>query len=662
MKAQETALKPMIEGTRQYAVPLYQRRYAWTRDDWDSFWLALAGQYHIIRSGKRAQSTHFLGSLVVHPTQISAHGVTIFNIIDGQQRLTTAFVLLIALRDHWDDEEERARIAETYLVNKFKKGDLKYKLLPGLQDRKDLILLLDGKPQQTTGQIGQAYAYFTRKLDLLKEGRELDLDDLESALLTRLEVVDITTDSGDNAHRIFQTLNSTGRSLSQVDLLRNHFFMLLPSQAEDAYTKYWHPIESRLGPQVDIFFWSDLIARNKGAEGTSRDGVYRKWSEILAAFGEDESAILGTLEAISTSAEHFGWMVDPPTAPKSLTEPLKRLREWGAWVHYPLTLLVLDSYASGATSTPDTALALRYIESFMVRRMLCGIPTNNLNRLFTTTVAQVRGSKDLAYAVRAALSTGGKYWPTDEELLITVEEHDFYRSQRATQRQFVLRRLEESLSHEHPDWSAASYTIEHIMPQTLTADWWEHLGPDSTDAYEAMLHTLGNLTLTTANAKLSNDMAQRKMDILSGSFLTLNQQIVETGDHWNYEDIRARSRKLGDLAIAEWPGPVADETLLDTRWREVVRAHLAGLSGSEWTTLEDIESVSDAPTTDIREFILTARPEGHERLLNFDGTIDVSLPWVSEDVRAYKSRLASLGILEDAMSDFAVGSHVDPTE
>lgn len=663
LKAQETALKPMMEGTRQYAVPLYQRRYAWVKDDWDAFWAALDQQYGHLRSGRESSPTHFLGSLVIHPVEISAHGVTVFNIIDGQQRLTSVYILLIALRDRWDEPEEKERINETYLLNKFKKGDLNFKLLSGVHDRRDLELLLDGNASQTTGQIGQAYHYFNRKLDLLEAQDNLDLSDLESALLTRLEVVDITTGRDDNAHRIFQTLNSTGRSLSQVDLLRNHFFMLLPSQAEEAYKKYWQPIEDTLGNSVDLFFWSDLLARVKGAEGTSREGVYRKWSEILAPMEESELEILQILESISASASIFKWIVSPERAPEpELVAQLERLKEWGKTLHYPLTLLVLKSYSDNLSDLNDTVRALRYTESYLVRRMLVGVPTNNLNRLFTTTVAQVREAENIADEIHRALSGQGKYWPSDDEVLAAAVEVEFYRTQRSAQRQFVLRRLEERLNSEVPDWNATSYTIEHIMPQTMTREWWEEVGPGTDSQYQSLLHTLGNLTLTSQNAQLSNGIKQRKTEILQNSFLSLNRQIVEVGDHWNYEHIRERGTKLAQIAIQEWPSPIPQDKLSLEGWQGVITSHLAGLSGSQWTSIEDLEDVSQAPAEDIRDFVISSLPVGHKRILRSDGSIDSSLPWVSDDIRAYKGYLASLGILDDLDANIAAGSHIDPLE
>lgn len=663
MKAQETALRPMFEGTKQYVVPLYQRRYAWRQEDWDTLWASLSRQYTLLEKGKDSSPTHFLGSLVVRPRHVAPHGVAEFDIIDGQQRLTSVYILLIALRDRWMGQEEKDRLHETFLVNKFKKGDSRYKLLSGPHDMPDIKALLNHSPNDTVGQVGQAYKEFNRKLDLMEARGALDLTLFETALLTRMEVVDITTDTGDNAHRIFQTLNSTGRTLSQVDLLRNHFFMLLPSRAEEAYADYWQPIENSLGDAVDSFFWSDLIARVKGAESTPRDQVYRRWSEILAESEDDEQRVVDTLADVRESARLFSHIKDPALVDvdAGIRDRLQRLKAWGAPVHYPLTLLILRAHADGALTSQQTRTALSYEESYLVRRMLLGIPTNNLNRLFTTTVGQVRGASDLSKAIHLALSGRGKYWPPDEELLDAIEERPFYLTQRGTQRQFVLQRLEERMSSEYPNWETGRYTIEHIMPQTLSPEWWEHLGEDTREEYETLIHSLGNLTLTTENSKLSNGIFQRKQDILQSSFLRMNQKLVETGDSWTYAEIRTRSRTLAKLAIEEWPAPASAEDVSEA-FKDEVRTELATLHGDQWISIDDLAGFTQTSDDEIRAFLIAEQPPGSERVLSTTGSMDLDLPWVSNDVRAYKAKLVALGIFSDLDSTTASGERIDPND
>lgn len=430
MQAKETRLKFLLEGKRQYAVPLYQRRYAWKQKEWQTLWLAIKRQYDIVEQGgsQIERPTHFFGSLVVHPTSEQASGLATYNIIDGQQRLTTVIAVLTALRDLWDDDEAKERLHETYLVNKWEKGDGNLKLLPGKHDRADIKALASGDPDKAVGSIGSAYRWFRNQIELLaNDARGVDYDALERTIITRLEVVDVTTDAKDNAHRIFQTLNSTGLGLSQVDLLRNHFFMLLPTLADDAYEEHWNPMESSLGSWVDLFLWVETVSRGEGREVTPRDQVYTQWQNDLADIEYDESAVFEQMTSLARKTEAYVQMIAPDQVTDAkLQLRLSRLKEWGATVYHPVALQAMTLRQDGVIGDAEAAQALLYIESFLVRRMLAGIPTNNLNRIFTTVAGQVKGKVAFADSVRAALSTAGKYWPTDLELSTGISTEHFY--------------------------------------------------------------------------------------------------------------------------------------------------------------------------------------------------------------------------------------------
>lgn len=655
MKAQETELKNMLDGTRQYVIPLYQRAYAWTKTEWKPFWQAVVRQYENVLSGTDTGSnTHFMGSLVVHPHPGVAHGVSYFDVIDGQQRLTSAYILLIALRDRWD-EQNFQRVDATYLRNVYETGDSQYKLLPGEKDRADLINLLKGTPENASGRVREAYRYFANELDVLAETKQLNLSSLETALLSRLEVVDITVDATDNAHRIFQTLNSTGRSLSQVDLIRNHFFMLLPLSANEAYVQHWKPVETALGSSIDLFFWTELITRGAGLESTPRDGVYLKWSQILAEAEGNEETVLNHMQTLANHASVFSQIVDPSNASNSSVRfRLERLVEWGANVHYPLTLQTLLALDSGAISSADAAESLLLIESFMVRRMLAGVPTNNLNRIFTTTTGQVPAESGLKARLHESLSAANKLWPSDEELMDGAVHRDFYRSQKGKQRNFILRRIEEALGKEVPNWETSTYTIEHVMPQTLSFDWLKQLGPGAEEEHHALVHTLGNLTLTTANSELSNHPMSRKKEILQDSYLKLNHQLLEGEDpSWTFDKIADRSHRLAEICQKIWPGPLRESSETSSDWKSAITTQLASLTGGQWTTLEDLADESGAVPSDVRAFLIATPPTGYERVLTSTGGIDTTLPWVSTDIQGYKSKLVALGVLSSLDSSHA---------
>ena len=237
--ARETTLQELLEGTKQYQVPLYQRTYSWTRPQLARLWedlIKLAED----RVGDPA-ATHFIGSLVLAPSPANGlTGVQDFLVIDGQQRLTTMSILLCAVRDHrkeHDSPEHFDRINEQYLINKWKKGPQRLKLLLTQADRDAYRACVDATPAAGgTGTVGAEYRFFKAALvEADDPDDEFDIERIEDAVISGFALVSVTAQPGDNAHRIFESLNNTGLRLTQGDLLRNYLFMRLPSHPDAVY-------------------------------------------------------------------------------------------------------------------------------------------------------------------------------------------------------------------------------------------------------------------------------------------------------------------------------------------------------------------------------------------------------------------------------------------
>ena len=252
MQVHETNLKQLVQGEKQFRVPLWQRQYTWQIADHRLLWRDILEQYGQASDGGAAgRSGHFLGSVVLSPVPSAASDVASFLIVDGQQRLTTLMLILAAIRDAAAKTDGRAieRYNELYLINKFQQGEARYRLLPTQADRSSFFACVTrGAGAGGQDPIGQAYRFFRSHVELLGPDDEpLDLDRLTAAVVERLAVVDITTGQGDNAHRIFQSLNATGVGLTQADLLRNLVFMLLPTKAGEVYEEIWRPMERLIG-------------------------------------------------------------------------------------------------------------------------------------------------------------------------------------------------------------------------------------------------------------------------------------------------------------------------------------------------------------------------------------------------------------------------------
>ena len=298
-------------------MPLYQRRYSWERANWAAFWRSILEQYDFAASetADAIPVTHFIGSFVLAPAPGAASAPARFVLVDGQQRLTTTMVALAALRDllaeDAQDEAGRSAVVAMYntlfLHNAFEVDPMrKLRLLPTQQDRPDYEACVGRTPAYPKGRIGEAYDFFRstkamRGSDL--QGMPLDLPRINEILLSRLTLVEITTEAGDSVHRIFQTLNSAGVKLKQVDLLRNHFFMLLPTRGEILYNEVWRDMELRLGEkQLDKFFWADLVRHDARV---SRTDVYAAMQRRLEPIAHDEAAVENRLRQLNRDSVLF---------------------------------------------------------------------------------------------------------------------------------------------------------------------------------------------------------------------------------------------------------------------------------------------------------------------------------------------------------------------
>lgn len=280
VRAVETSLQELLEGAKQYQVPLYQRTYSWQQAQLGRLWddiIKLAADRSDVPG-----ATHFIGSLVLAPSpSIGPTGVAQYLVVDGQQRLTTLSILLIALRDHQaesGDPTHRDRVNEQFLINKWKSEQQRLKLSPTQADRAAYIACLDSTPDAGgADRIGSAYRFFRSRLQAVDDPDDpADVQRLEDAVVGGLALVSVTAQGDDNVYRIFESLNNTGLRLSQGDLIRNYLFMRLPTRAEVVYESLWLPMQAEFdSQQLEELFWLD-IAQHSPREA---DGHLHRSSE-----------------------------------------------------------------------------------------------------------------------------------------------------------------------------------------------------------------------------------------------------------------------------------------------------------------------------------------------------------------------------------------------
>ncbi|CAJ0882762.1 hypothetical protein AMST5_03367 [freshwater sediment metagenome] len=560
MKATEAKLLGFLKKSPQFVIPIYQRNYSWTAKECRQLW------EDVIRSGSHDEiSVHFIGSIVYVEQGLNqvSHQAPLL-VIDGQQRLTTVTLLLAALSNALGDTEpvdgfSGRKIRNYYLLNPEETGDRHYKLLLSQTDKHTLTALVANHelPKERSIRVEQNHALFVELLSSCNGNFEAVCNGL-----AKLVVVDIALSRDqDNPQLIFESMNSTGRELSQADLIRNYILMgLEPTLQTRLYEQYWRPMEKDFGQEAyDTHF--DAFMRHyltfKTGEIPRLDEVYEAF-KIYARLPKTAAAgVEALVKDIRNFARYFCAMafgVDADSA-SDLKAALLDLRELKVEVAYPFLLELYDDYANGALLKNEFVEAVRLIESYVFRRAICAIPTNSLNKTFATFTKALRKDRYLE-SIKAHFLTLPSYrrFPKDEEFRRDMQTRDLYNFR---SRSYWLRRFENFGRKERV--AVDEYTIEHIMPQNenLPAAWRSELGPDWERVHQTWLHTLGNLTLTGYNSEYSDNPFREKRDVNGGfrqSPLKLNAELAHL-DKWDEESIKGRAAKLASDAVNVWPAP-----------------------------------------------------------------------------------------------------------
>ena len=591
MEARETPLRKLLDAQQQFIVPLFQRAYGWKEKHWNTLWR------DILRTHEAGEDRrHFLGSMVTKPLHGQPEGVSPYLLIDGQQRLTTLTLVLAAMRDacRGDNPDLAEKIDDLYLKNRHASGADSYKVLPTQDDRLAYFAILDdGGTGQRSTKIDRAYRFFRSKFaGSSAEDDALTPTKLASTILNGLEFVSITLGEGDDEYAIFESLNAKGMPLGQVDLIRNYFFMRVALTRQDVvYADLWRPMESLLGEHLEGFFRYDLMS---GGRFVREDAVYQEWKGELDLLSEDE--LVERLGVFVRRAGYYKRMVDPKHEPDpGIRRRFQRLNRLGSRTLFPFLLFAYEKYQEGATDPAGFERLLGVVESFLVRRLFARVPTNQLNRLFIALPQQLPDGVDLVDGLRTVLSVPGRRWPGDEDFRNGVLFYPLYTDSRPDQRKLILETFEESIPHkERPDLKPL--TIEHLMPQHLTEEWKEALGPDAEEIHSKLLHVAGNLTLTGYNPDMSNSPWMGKRQWLVESNLQMNKEVAKESV-WTAKQILDRGARLAEQAFQLWPGPAkpggaAEEVAppppsrfgLETSSETIRAAWSSGQQQSSWTS------------------------------------------------------------------------------
>ena len=578
MKANEASFLHLIRKSPQFSIPIYQRTYSWTDKECRQLW------EDIIRTGNRDDiPSHFVGSVVYitqNPNETILSPSSLL-VIDGQQRLTTLTLLLAALADYLNSQPAESKepiegfspnkIISYYLINKEEEGEKRYKLILTQTDKESLIALISDKelPKEHSVRIAENFELL-KKLIAQEKGKLVIL----CKGLAKLMVVEVALNRAyDNPQLIFESMNSTGKELSQADLIRNFVLMGLENNLQaDLYDKYWRPMEISFGQEAYTEYFDDFMRHYLtliNGEIPRKGEVYEAFKEYSRSTKATNGGIESLVAEIRRYSRFFCAMAFDKESDPSLREAFYDLKNLKVDVAYPFLLELYNRYDLGLLSKEDFLTLVRTVESYVFRRVICSIPTNSLNKTLADFAAQAKsfegdGLVDFLNAKFNGL-VSYKRFPNDEEFRKDISTIDLYNRVRA-RTTYCLRKLENHRRKEKVNLE--EYSIEHIMPQnpSLSEQWRSDLGEDWERVHNSWLHTLGNLTLTGYNSEYSDRSFAEKRDMEGGfkdSPLKLNEGLGNT-EKWDENTIISRGQRLSDLALKVWPFPDTSITFIES--------------------------------------------------------------------------------------------------
>ncbi len=551
MEANPTLIINYFSGFKQNLVPLFQRPYTWGEKQWRTLWEDIMSFYDYPEAENKG--THFMGAVVTMPARSVPVGVSKFLVIDGQQRLTSVAVLLCAVRDSLltTDEVRKRKIQNFYLTNDGYEGTDFFKLLPTQGDRVGYSPIVQNLAAPfPDSHFKKAYEFFRRRLrDQIEEGRSVDAGKILQLVETRLMVVMINLSDSDDPYLIFESLNFKGSPLEQADLVRNYFLMRFAVNEQQAvYENLWLPMQNRLGTSLTEFMRHFL-----GAEGEDvrKGDVYASIKRLVTNDEANSVKILMTrMELLSVLYSRIA---------TSSLEPNARLRNYFEYFRrldfgtvYPLLLALYEDYEDGQFPDEEFLNVLQILFSFIIRRMVVGVPSNSLAGLFVG-LCKIKPVVETPSAwLSAALGSEEKNrrWPNDTEFSSAWAHTQIYGSRACP---VILETIEASFEH-HETVQLDQITIEHVMPQTLSAEWEALLGTNALAVQADWLHTIGNLTLTGYNPELSNKAYGEKRTVYGLSHFELNRYFANV-DSWGQQMIADRAAALLKFALQLWPRP-----------------------------------------------------------------------------------------------------------
>lgn len=557
MEARESNILRFLElGNHQFVIPVYQRTYKWTRLNCKQLLL------DILKASNPENKTHFLGSIVyITDEHYQATQINKLSIIDGQQRLTTISLLLMAMVKYLEENPDKFQTTPTKILKKYlvidenetnKHEDFIPKLALTKHDKEFYDRLVKNQPTRNNNQnIFNNYLFFYNEI----KSRELNIDSLYEGI-GKLLIVDVSlVRSKDDPQLIFESLNSTGVKLEQADLIRNYLLMdLNDSFQKELYNSFWFPMEKSLKGDLSDYIRDYLIIKTKRIPNKSK--VYEEFKKYFYDnFDRKEEALYSLVRDMYYYSTYYEKIVRKNEPNTKINKYLEEFGRLDVKVIYPFILELYSNYDKGSLLENDFIYILNLIESCIVRRVIVGLPTNSLSKIIISLIKDSNESISKESIEKVLTSKRGvQRFPNNEEFKQNFVNRDIYNLKIC---KFLLEKL---INYDSKViLNINEFSIEHIMPQTknLSSKWVNALGENWENIHSTYLHTIGNLTITRYNGEMGNKFFLEKRDMENGykeSPCRLNNDLVDL-DTWNEREIVKRANRLSDLAQKIWIYP-----------------------------------------------------------------------------------------------------------
>lgn len=571
MKASEEMLFRLLDGgDKRFIIPVYQRPYSWKKSNCE---LLLKDLSEL--AARNENATHFFGSIVYVVNNIGSCNEYI--IIDGQQRITTISLLLLAIRNYIVNTSLSIDINATEITNRYltdaysdSAKKLKLKLVQG--DDAAYDRLIEKLQPIENNNVTVNYNFFYSTLSSLSNA---EIKGLYNAIRKLIIVnISLSPQHGDDPQLIFESLNSTGLDLEEADKIRNYVLMKLPSsQQERVYKNYWEKLESKVSKD-DINKFIRYYLAFKTRELANENKLYFAFKNYREK--NSSKQIEDVLSDILVFAEFYNQIKRAKISDKkSYLSNIARINKLEVNTVTPLLFDLFYAKSQSILTDEEISECVSVIESYITRRIICGLPTSALNKIFVNMGAEIqkyidtnRASYIDALKFSLLSKTGKSRFPGNSDFAEKFVAYELYNAKPNTKK-YLLERLENFNNRERVAVDdlidTGELTIEHVMPQTLTDEWKDSLGENWELVHSKYKDTVGNLTLTAYNSDYSNLSFTKKKtlavnDVKKGflfSKLSLNSYIKEC-DEWTEKQISERAANLYAWAEKIWQTPTTD--------------------------------------------------------------------------------------------------------